>query len=547
MTKEKHPTITKAVIYARVSSTKQMNEHGNGLSSQIVTCRTYAEAQGYIVENIFMDEGVSGGDLDRPGMKQLLSFIKERSMPESPYAIIIDDISRLARSVRVHEDLREAIAATGGVLESPTTQFREGADGKMTELIHATMSQHFREKNAETTRRRMLARWQQGYYTANASIGYRYEDVPGHGKMLVPYEPEAGLVKACFEGYATGRFKSASEIQRYLEQHPDMPRSPSGKIPIQRVLSMLRRPIYAGYMNVKSANIFMHPAKHEAIIDFKTWQRVQDILEDKSKPHVRKDVSRDFVLRGFVCCSGCGNALTSCWSKGTHKAYPYYICQARDCEWKGKSLARDKLETAFEDVVKDLQPAAALFAMAKDMFQKFWDARIEDAEARKGQLKTQMAHLERKITGLAQRLLTTESPSLVCAYEGQIKKLERNKLALVEQTSVGIERQKSFHDMFAAAMTFIANPYKIWEKGSFEHKRLLLRLAFPNRITYDRELGYRTPEKVLLFKAFGGFSDKICEMVPRRRLELPRPCGHCDLNAARLPIPPPGHGVGAAC
>ena len=38
-------------------------------------------------------------------------------------------------------------------------------------------------------------------------------------------------------------------------------------------------------------------------------------------------------------------------------------------------------------------------------------------------------------------------------------------------------------------------------------------------------------------------SDK--PVVPRKGLEPSRPCGHCDLNAARLPIPPSGHGVGA--
>ena len=32
----------------------------------------------------------------------------------------------------------------------------------------------------------------------------------------------------------------------------------------------------------------------------------------------------------------------------------------------------------------------------------------------------------------------------------------------------------------------------------------------------------------------------IAGMVPRRRLELPRPCGHRYLKPARLPIPPPG-------
>src|SRR5437660_7399095 len=31
------------------------------------------------------------------------------------------------------------------------------------------------------------------------------------------------------------------------------------------------------------------------------------------------------------------------------------------------------------------------------------------------------------------------------------------------------------------------------------------------------------------------------KLVPERGLEPPRPCDHCDLNAARLPVPPLGH------
>ncbi len=34
------------------------------------------------------------------------------------------------------------------------------------------------------------------------------------------------------------------------------------------------------------------------------------------------------------------------------------------------------------------------------------------------------------------------------------------------------------------------------------------------------------------------------ELVPERGLEPPRPCDHCDLNAARLPVPPLGHECG---
>ena len=39
--------------------------------------------------------------------------------------------------------------------------------------------------------------------------------------------------------------------------------------------------------------------------------------------------------------------------------------------------------------------------------------------------------------------------------------------------------------------------------------------------------------------SFLGWLEKI--MVPERGLEPPLPCENCDLNAARLPIPPLGH------
>ncbi len=41
-------------------------------------------------------------------------------------------------------------------------------------------------------------------------------------------------------------------------------------------------------------------------------------------------------------------------------------------------------------------------------------------------------------------------------------------------------------------------------------------------------------------------TQKRMVVVPRRRLELPRPNGHWHLKPARLPIPPPGHAMSDA-
>ncbi len=521
-TKSAQTPITRTVIYARVSSKKQVDE-GNGLSSQITRCEAHAKTKGYEVLKTFEEEGVSGGMIERPQMQAMLSYLETHSTPSDPVAVIIDDISRLARGIKAHMELRTAIMLAGGALESPTYEFAEDADSELVEYLLATVSQHQRKKNAEQVRNRMKARWMAGYYTANPGMGYKYKEIEGHGKMLVPDEPHATLVRQAFEGVAAGRLRSASEVKRFLERCPDWPRTSTGEVRLQGVINMLRRPIYAGYITIKKAGIHLQPAKHEPLITFEMWQKAQDMLDGTGRSFARQDIRADFPLRGFVCCASCGNALTSGWSKSrSGKKHPYYICQTRTCDLKGKSIRRDDVEGDFTELVQTLRPAPQLFHMAKAMLEDFWNARLEDVKGRTQSLAQQMAALTRKIDTLTERLLATDSPSLINAYEGQIRKIEENRTALKEQSERGIEPQKPFNQMFKAAMIFLANPCIIWKKGSLEQRRLLARLAFPNRLTYDRETGYRTPEIALPFKHLGANMTQNNRMVRMRGLEPPR-------------------------
>jgi site-specific DNA recombinase len=40
-------------------------------------------------------------------------------------------------------------------------------------------------------------------------------------------------------------------------------------------------------------------------------------------------------------------------------AYPYYLCRQRECDMRGKSYARAKVETAFEEMLRSITPAKA--------------------------------------------------------------------------------------------------------------------------------------------------------------------------------------------
>ena len=114
---------TKAVIYCRVSSAAQMRK-GDGLGSQETRCREFARMKGYEIADVFRDEGASGSMIERPGMIAMLGFLKKHRRQTS-HAVLIDDISRLARGLEAHIQLRTAITAAGGKLESPSIEFGE--------------------------------------------------------------------------------------------------------------------------------------------------------------------------------------------------------------------------------------------------------------------------------------------------------------------------------------------------------------------------------------------------------------------------------------
>lgn len=113
------PSVTfEAVLYTRVSDRSQ-TDGASGLDSQETRGREYAASLGIPVVRVFSDESISGKLLDRPDIQDMLKFLR-RCPHGVRRVVIIDDISRLARDVRVFFDLRDAIHATGALLESPT-------------------------------------------------------------------------------------------------------------------------------------------------------------------------------------------------------------------------------------------------------------------------------------------------------------------------------------------------------------------------------------------------------------------------------------------
>lgn len=163
---------TKAVIYCRVSSDKQVRD-GDGLQSQETSCREYARQQGYDVLKVFKDAAVSGVLMpdERPGMKALFAFLDTQ---KDPLTIIVDEVSRLARGHRAYDEFMVRVIARGATIVSPTHKFGTAPEEKFITDISVSMASFQREKNREQVKNRQHARLLNGFWTFGAPAGYKY-------------------------------------------------------------------------------------------------------------------------------------------------------------------------------------------------------------------------------------------------------------------------------------------------------------------------------------------------------------------------------------
>ncbi len=510
-----------AVIYCRVSS-KSHETDGHGLESQETRCREYAATKGLSVAAVFPDTITGGVDfMKRPGMVALLSFLD--AQPDRQFTVIFDDLKRFARETRFHLALRDAFRQRGARIECLNFKLDDSPEGEFIETIIAAQGALERKQNGRQVAQKMKARMQSGYWIHNAPIGYRFEAVKGRGRMLFPNPPFDAIIREAYEGYASGRFASQAEVRRFFESFPDFPKGKTGGLTNQRVADILTQAVYAGYICSETYGITWLKGQHDPLISVETFEKVQERRKGHAHAPQRKNIGKDFALRGMVSCAECGTPLRSSWAKGRSKHYAYYLCQTKGCEAYGKSTTRDRLEGEVGDLIKTLQPTKGLVTLTTAMFRAAWDARCDQAKDIIRAGKRQIKDLDKQMDTLLTRLIDAANPAVIRKYEDRIGELEKEKRILAEKLTKQAEPKGSFEEKLEPALTFLANPWKLWETGHITLRRTLLKLAFQGSIQYCRNEGPRTAKTTLPFKVLEGvLKDRIlCGAAERTRTSGP--------------------------
>lgn len=323
------PIPKRCAIYTRKSSEEGLEQDFNSLQAQREACEAFIKSQkteGWqLVETPYDDGGFSGGNMDRPGLRQLLADIRANRID----IILVYKIDRLTRSLADFAKMVEVFDASGVSFVAVTQQFNTTTSmGRLTLNILLSFAQFEREVTAERIRDKVAASKKKGMWMGGmAPIGYVAKD-----KKLVIDPEEAEKIQGIFQRYL--ELESVRELTADLDLRGIRTREretrsgrPYGGGPFLRgaLYGILTNPVYIGEIRHGKNR---YPGLHEPIIEKDLWDQVQARLAERTPIRQRRPFAETSPLAGCIFDSSGERLTPSHASQHDGRRYRYYVSRS---------------------------------------------------------------------------------------------------------------------------------------------------------------------------------------------------------------------------
>ena len=296
----------RVALYARVS-TEMQAEEGFSIEAQLNEMRAYAAQRGWRVVAEFVDAGISGSTMERPGLRALLEAAQAHQFD----VVLVHELSRLSRSVfdtfEIFEQLGRAQVGFASVRE-PQFNLLD-PHGRFFLTMIASINQYYLDMLRVHTQKSKRERARQGLYNASvAPYGYRHVGDARTPPEVV--EEEAKVVRRVFEMYATGRY-TCRQIAEVLNGEGYRTRS-GRRFSKDGITEMLRNPFYVGkvtYREGRRGEVEVYDGLHEPIISEELWEAAARVRNQQTVRRVLRGEKRPYLLGGIARCHTCGRRL----------------------------------------------------------------------------------------------------------------------------------------------------------------------------------------------------------------------------------------------
>ena len=308
----------RCAVYTRKSSEEGLEQEFNSLHAQREACEAFVASQrseGWVlVRDQYDDGGISGGTLERPGLKRLMADIEDGLVD----IVMVYKIDRLSRSLADFAKLVEVFDGNGVTFVSVTQSFNTTTSmGRLTLNILLSFAQFEREVTAERIRDKVAASRKKGMWMGGVPpFGYRVEN----RKLVIDLE-RAEHVRWIFARFI--EIGSCTVLAREVAARGlGTPRG--NRIDKKYLYRMMSNRAYLGEAVHKGDS---YPGEHEAVIDRETWDRVHAILQESPRKRAaRTRADTPALLKGLLFGPD-GAAFSPTHTRKGDRLYRYYVSQ----------------------------------------------------------------------------------------------------------------------------------------------------------------------------------------------------------------------------
>ena len=340
-----------AALYCRLSRDDNMDAESNSIQNQKKLLQKVAREKGYTDTLFFVDDGITGTTMKRPGFQKMLTAIEAGYIS----AVFVKDLSRLGRNYIEVGKLTEEFFPLHDIRLVAVSDGVDSDEGEDDFTPFKNIMNEYYAKDI-SKKRRIVNKMKGNAGVPLSPPPYGYIKNPDDPRFWV-VEPEAAEVvrriyRMALEGY--GLAETAAQLAAdgvvnptYYWRSRGTSRGGSkstveptkwGHTTVKKILTLQE---YCGdVINFKSYSksykmkkrienpeenraIFLNV--HEAIIDRQTWEKVQALQKGtrRKKPTVTQEPS---VFSGLLKCPECGGNLNFHFNQNNHDI-KFFSCQ----------------------------------------------------------------------------------------------------------------------------------------------------------------------------------------------------------------------------
>ena len=453
-----------AFAYLRLSNEEAAEGESSSIKNQRMIIQDYCERNEILLVRVFIDDGWSGGNFDRPAFQEMIALLEQGKAN----IVITKDLSRLGRDMREASYYAEQYFPEHGIRYLTVADNFDTEQENVMAPFQFAMNEVYLRDGSRKVKEVLKAKREKGLYCACAPYGYVKD--PRNKNRLVPDEETAPIIQRIFEAAANG--DSSRKIAMDLNSDGIMPPlkykvlykgnfSEDGAARASdlwnytTVKRILKNPVYLGHtllgkskkVSVKSKKKLNVPKDqwavtentHEPIITQEVFDLAQFNLGKGTFDFRQYDHVRRSIFSGIAFCAQCGHALCSCGTvyKGEREKYWYLSCNRHRLDITDSCVGvRIKYSDILEVVRQDLNSLISLSpeekeAVAREAMRRAGDdnlIKVKQLQLQKA--KARLSTIDKVIT----KLYTDNA-------EGKIddSRLER-MLSELQRESAGLEK-----------------------------------------------------------------------------------------------------------